>query len=70
MGLIDDVYLIFGKYKGESISNTPSSYLKWCLEQDFLEDNYEDLVELFEQELNWRSQMDMHFEDKEDIRYQ
>ena len=69
MGLIDDIYLPFGKYKSISVGNTPSSYLKWCLEQDWFENKYEELLDPFQEELNWRTQMDMHFEDAEDIRY-
>lgn len=69
MGLINDIYLPFGKHTGEPISNVPSSYLKWCLEQDWFEDKYEDLIRSFEEELNWRDLFDMHFEDKADIVY-
>lgn len=70
MGLIDDIYLRFGKYFGKPISNVPSSYLRWCLEQDWFEKKQgEEMVLYFEQELDWRDQMDQHFEDEEDIRY-
>ena len=66
MGLRDDIFITFGKYKGDAISEIPSSYLKWCLYEDFLEDN---LIEVFEEELNWRTTWDQHFEDPADVRY-
>ena len=55
MGLIDGVLMTFGKFgpgaDHRSIGDTPSSYLKWCLEQDWFEGKYEELVEPFEREL-------------------
>jgi len=69
MGLTDDVYLTFGKHRGTSVGNTPSSYLKWCLEQDWFENKYGELLEPFEEELNWRTEYGKHFEDMRDIRY-
>ena len=63
MGLIDDQHVPFGKYRGHAIGNVPSSYLRWCLEQDWFERKYEELIEPFEQELAWRDQFDVHFED-------
>lgn len=69
MGLHDDTCLTFGKFRGRSVSNTPSSYLKWCLEQDWFDRKYEELVPFFEEELNWRTTWNQHFEDEREIRY-
>ena len=70
MGLRDDIFMPFGKHKGSAVSETPSSYLRWCLEGDgWFERKYENLVEVFEEELNWRTDYGQHFEDPEDIRY-
>lgn len=73
MGLHDDIFLTFGKYgpgaDHRPIGRVPSSYLKWCLEQDWLERKYEIMVELFEEELSWRDQWGKHFEDERDMRY-
>lgn len=70
MGLRDDIIISFGeKYRGHSVSNTPSSFLRWCMEQDWFERKHEDLIDVFEEELNWRTQWNQHFENEEDIRY-
>jgi len=70
MGLRDDIIISFGeKYKGKSVSETPSSFLRWCLEQPWFERKHEELIEVFEEELNWRTDYRQHFEDPEDIRY-
>ena len=70
MGLRDDIIISFGeKYKGKSVSETPSSFLRFCLESDWMERKYPDMVEIFEEELNWRTDYRQHFEDPGDIRY-
>lgn len=42
----------FGKYKGRPTDEVPTSYLNWCLKQDFVENNwppfYEHLLTLEE----------------------
>lgn len=72
MGLHDDIFLTFGKYgpgaDHRTIGQVPSSYLRWCLEQDWFERTY-NLVELFEEELAWRSQWGENFEDERKITY-
>lgn len=70
MGLHDDIIIQFGeKYKGKSVSETPSSFLRFCLESDWMERKYPDSVEIFEEELSWRTTWDQYFEDPRDVRY-
>jgi uncharacterized protein (DUF3820 family) len=56
--------ITFGKFKGKTVEEIPSSYLKWLAEQDFMDkpSNY-NLLEEVEQELEWRSAFDKHFEE-------
>ena len=44
--------ITFGKFKGKTVEEIPSSYLKWLAEQDFMDkpSNY-NLLEEVEQEL-------------------
>ncbi len=69
MGLIDDVFMPFGKYKGEPISEVPSSYLKWCQGEEFVYEDYLEVAEKIDEEMRWRDDWEMHFEDSDDIRY-
>jgi uncharacterized protein (DUF3820 family) len=73
MGLIDNVHMPFGIFGPGAdyrvIGDVPSSYLRWCLEQDWFERKYESLVEPFEEELAWRDRYDMHFNDVKEVRY-
>lgn len=73
MGLHDDISIPFGKYgpgaDNRSIGRTPSSYLRWCLEQKWMEKLYESMIELFEEELKWRTDYGKHFEDEREITY-
>ena len=73
MGFHDDISMTFGKYgpgaDHRTIGRTPTSYLRWCLEQDWFERRYEDLVGLFEEELAWRTHWGKNFEDEREITY-
>jgi len=69
MGLRNDVVVMFGKHLGATVAETPSSYIRWCLEQDWFETKYPDLIDPFEEELKWRDDFDGHFEDRRDMRY-
>jgi len=69
MGLHDNIYITFGKHFSKPVSRTPSSYLRWCLEQDWFETKHPTLVEPFEEELQWRDTWDQHFEDEREVRY-
>jgi len=42
--------LVFGKYKGEDITDVPITYLKW------LEENIEDMSQVFRDEINYEIQ--------------
>jgi len=49
--------LVFGKYKGEDITDVPTTYLKW------LEENIEDMSQVFRDEINYeikRREGDVH----------
>lgn len=50
----------FGKYKGKTIEEIPSSYLKWMIST--IEDK-EDLIAGAETELQYRTDHNEHFED-------
>ena len=54
MGLRDDVKMKFGKFRGKSLAEVPSSYIRWCLEQNWFEEKYEELIDTFGEELQWR----------------
>jgi len=60
-----EVNLPFGRSQKErkSVGELPSNYLRWLLEQDFFERQYEELVEPVEQELEWRTNQNCHFYD-------
>jgi len=62
-GSYGELVIPFGKFKGYSLAEVPNSYLRWCLEQDWFEEKYEDLVEPFEDELAWRDSMGVKIED-------
>lgn len=65
MGHIDTAGYImpFGKHKGESIADLPSSYLRWLAEQDWFESRYEHLLEVVQHELDWRGETNQHWEE-------
>jgi uncharacterized protein (DUF3820 family) len=54
----------FGKFKNKTIEDCPSSYLKWLAEQDFFEAKYLNLLKEIEQELEFRTRFDTHFEEE------
>lgn len=58
IGLRDGVFLSFGKYGPGAgcrpVSMIPNSYLKWCLEEDWFERKHPELINIFQEELNWR----------------
>jgi len=68
MGLHADTMMTFGKFgpgaDHRPIGHVPASYLRWCLEQDWFEDKHEDLIEIFQEELNWREQWDVKDDDE------
>jgi len=52
----------FGKHKGKEIEEIPSDYLKWLLEQNFIEeDSHTDLLEATEYEMAVRDRSYGHF---------
>lgn len=69
MGLHDDIMMPFGKLRGTPVGHTPDSYLKWCLEQDWFEKKYEDLIDIFQEELNWREQWDLQIRNEGEVIY-
>lgn len=52
-----------GKHRGKSIADLPSGYLRWLCGQDWFEERYEHLLEVAQEELRWRDEMDEHWED-------
>jgi len=72
MGLHDDIMMTFGKFGPGAdlrpIGHVPKSYLRWCLEQDWFEEKHEDLIDLFNEEINWREQWNIK-DDNEEWRY-
>ncbi|MFI5304326.1 MAG: putative quorum-sensing-regulated virulence factor [Nitrospiria bacterium] len=54
----------FGKFKGTTIEDCPSSYLRWLAEADFMDQprNFDLLAEI-EKELEWRTDFYKHFEE-------
>ena len=46
--------MFFGVHRDEPIDSVPTSYLQWCLEQDWLYDRFPLLVKAIEQELDTR----------------
>jgi len=46
--------LTFGKYRGQQLGDVPESYLRWCLDQEWFEKQYPDMVDPFESELRFR----------------
>lgn len=61
-------YIPFGKYGSGSADarepkEIPSGYLRWWLEQDNLVNDYPDLTEEIEEELEIRDRSDAHFEE-------
>ena len=59
IGLKDNIFLSFGKYgpgaERKPVSMIPNSYLRWCLEEDWFERKHPELVNVFQEELSWRS---------------
>lgn len=49
----------FGKYKGQLISELPSSYLHWLAENC----DKEDICKAADEEYNYRTDHDAHWED-------
>jgi uncharacterized protein (DUF3820 family) len=50
----EDKPIPFGKHKGKLICDIATSYLEWLSEQDFFEEEYSELFDLVEQELEYR----------------
>lgn len=67
IGLKDGVFLTFGKYgpgaEHRPVSMIPNSYLRWCLEGDWFEKKYPELISSFEEELNWRETWGIRIEE-------
>lgn len=49
-----EVVVPFGKHKGEQVGDLPVSYMRWCLDQEWFEEQYPDLVTAFENEIRFR----------------
>ena len=69
MGLHDDITMTFGKFRGTCVGHVPDWYLKWCLEQDWFERKYEDLIEIFQEELDWREFFDRQIRNEGEVIY-
>ena len=50
----EDIEMPFGSYKGELLADVPNSYLKWILDQEFVEEKYPRLYKLAKMEEQYR----------------
>jgi uncharacterized protein (DUF3820 family) len=50
----EDIEMPFGSHKGELLADIPSSYLKWILDQEFVEEKYPKLYRLAKMEEQYR----------------
>ena len=44
----------FGKYEGEAVEDVPYQYLRWLIDQEFFQDDYEEECELVAAEMQYR----------------
>ena len=52
----------FGKHKGKEIEEIPSDYLRWLIDQDFIEEEkHAELYESIEEEIAIRERSYGHF---------
>ena len=52
----------WGKYKGEEMSEIPDSYLRWCLEQDWI-DKWPKVINAMQDELAYRDANNIEIEE-------
>lgn len=45
----------FGKHAGKQVGDVPESYMRWCLDQEWFETQYPELMVAFENELRFRA---------------
>jgi len=57
-----EVAIPFGRHKGKTVEEAPSSYLRWIIEK-VDESKYPSLIGAADKELAWRSKWSRHFED-------
>ena len=50
----EDIEMPFGSHKGELLADVPNSYLKWILDQEFVEEKYPRLYKLAKMEEQYR----------------
>lgn len=51
--------LPFGKFKGIDVEGVPNSYLKWLLDQEWMEEKYSEAIPKIEKELDYRERFDI-----------
>lgn len=49
-----EMKVAFGKHQGKQVGDLPTSYMRWCLDQDWFESQYPEYVDAFENELRFR----------------
>lgn len=49
------------QYKGKNIEDVPSDFLKWLLNQNWFLDEYPELSDEIQDELEWRTNWNKHF---------
>jgi uncharacterized protein (DUF3820 family) len=54
--LADEIIMPFGICKGKSVSEVPTSYLRYLLDQEWFVDRDDDLVVAVETEYNFRKE--------------
>lgn len=59
-GRHEDMAMPFGKHKGELVADIPDSYLRWLLDQEWVENDYPDLHEQLEIEYGYRKTWRIH----------
>ena len=55
--------IVIGKYSGKLVADTPSSYLRWLLDQEWFVTKFTDLRKQIKIELEYRDRFDLHFEE-------
>lgn len=57
-----DIKIPFGKYKGQLIADLPDMYLEWLLDQGWMHEKFESLVQQTKIELEYRSNFNINIE--------
>lgn len=56
----EDVPMPFGKHKGELVADIPDGYLRWLIDQEWVQDDYPDLYDQLKIEYGYRKTWGVH----------